>query len=271
MPELKSNLPVTSREYKLLLKKANFENRNGGSETFWSIVEDIAGSLGGRCQHTPQDIKRVTWFLDTPDDLLLQRGYILRVREEAEEDKRFKITMKFRHSDRYIASSVRLDSAEKVKSKFEEDILHPFTCKFSQSVTFRKREHPHIQKVADILNIFPEIDISGIHTGFPVVVRSDFKAYELTHRLGTITFGSGLTIKCCLNFWYRAADYSGTPVVAEFSFDYDADLNGEIVEHYPEETVRKSYHVFTELQKKTDWFDSDSKTKTAMIAELKET
>lgn len=226
-------------------------------------------NLGGRCDRTREEFKRITWFLDTPDDSLLSLGYILRIREEADEDKRFKITLKFRHADRYIASAVRMDSTEKTRSKFEEDILHPFTCKFSQSVTFRKREHPRMIKVADIIEMFPKINLPGVLPASPLIVRSDFKAYELTNRLCSITFGSGLTIKCCLNFWYRSSDYSGTPVVTEFSFDYDADLDGEIVEHYPEETVRKSYQIFTELQKNTDWFDSDSKTKTAMIGELK--
>lgn len=269
MPELKSNLPVTSREYKLLLKNQNFENRKSGASAFWNIVEDVAGRNGGRCRETEDDIKRVTWFLDTPDDLLLSRGYILRIREEAEEDKRFKVTLKFRHADRYIASAVRLDSVEKSRTKFEEDILQPFSSKFSQSVTFRKRDHPQINKITDILELFPKLKLDGIHSSLPLVVRSDFKAYEIAHRLGTITFGTGLTIKCCLNFWFKSPDYSGLPVVTEFSFDYDAELDGEIVENYPEETVRNAYHVFTELQKNTDWFDPTSRTKTAMISDLR--
>jgi len=266
---LKSNLPITSREYKLLLKTENFNDRLRGAETFWSVLESAVDELDGQCFRANEDFKRVTWFLDTPEDMLLKLGYILRIRDEKEEEKRFKITMKFRHPDRYIASSIILDCTEKTRSKFEEDILHPFTSKFSQSVTFRKKDMPRIAKVTDILDIFPKLHLSGVHTGSPVVIRSDFKAYEISHRLGTIDFGDEQRIKCCLNFWYKTGDYTGTPVVTEFSFDYDANSEEMLLENYPQNIVQKCYKFYGILQKKTDWFDSNSATKTALISEFK--
>lgn len=162
-----------------------------------------------------------------------------------------------------------MECSEKIKSKFEEDILHPFTSKYSQSVTYRKREMPHFLKVMDILTFFPKIHLNGLFTGTPMVIRSDFKAYEISHRLGTIDFGDNLIIKCCLNFWYKTGEYSGTPVVTEFSFDYDANTEERLLEHYPQNIVLKCYMFYSMLQKKTDWFDSNSATKTALISELK--
>lgn len=269
MSSFKSNLPITSREYKLLLKTENFDDREKGTENFRNILQTSVSEIGGNFIKSTEDIKRITWFLDTPDDLLLNLGYILRVRYEVNDPKCYKITLKFRHPDRYISSSVNMNSPENVKSKFEEDILHPFTSKFSQSVSFRKKDMPRFLTIFDILNYFPKINLHGIHSHSPIVVRSDFKAYEITRRIGTVNFGADMHMKCCLNFWYRSKDCTGIPVVSEFSFDYDADEDSGIAESYPENTVRNAYEIYRKMQTKTDWFDPVSKTKTALIGDLK--
>ncbi len=269
MSSLKSNLPITSREYKLLLKTLNFNNRHEGLEIFWTILEPIVNEVGGKCIKYKEDIKRITWFLDTPEDSLLKLGYILRIRDEEDGEKRYKITLKFRHSDRYIASAVDLSCAEKTNRKFEEDILLPFKSKFSQSVSFRKREIPRFITISDLLEFFPKIVLPGVHSRAPLVVRSDFRAYEITHRIGAVDFGGDMQIKCCLNFWYRSDERTGIPVVTEFSFDYDADDESGALEHYPESTVKKAYEFFNKLQTDTVWFDPESRTKTSLIGELK--
>lgn len=85
-----------------------------------------------------------TYYLDTVSQELRHNGFIVRVREEEKKGKKeYKLTLKYRSSDRYLAASQDLSVAEldilalkkTPKEKFEEDILPPFSSKFSRSIS----------------------------------------------------------------------------------------------------------------------------------------
>ena len=125
------------------------ETKVEGSQTFWNLVEKQGGEI-----HLRQDEERVrrTWYLDTPGLDFRRRQFVLRVREEEDEGKKeFKVTLKYRAPDRYISASQDLSSTKKGKHKFEEDILPPFTSKFSQSMAVKRKKEPNLGHVDQVV------------------------------------------------------------------------------------------------------------------------
>jgi hypothetical protein len=60
-----SNLPVTSREYKLMLNVDRFKIRSEGSDAMWSLVEFLILKQGGDADADVEEKIRRTWYLDT--------------------------------------------------------------------------------------------------------------------------------------------------------------------------------------------------------------
>ena len=245
-----ANRPITSREYKLLLKPGQFQDLNQGIKKFWSRVQAVTRSEGGTVSEPDQDeiLERKTWYLDTEKFDLRRLGFVLRMREELSRTvkgepqilskKNFKVTLKYRESDRYISAGrnmafsegVRKD--EKIKTgdidtKFEEDILPPFKSKFAHSTSVKLKQPPEIRRVADVVRFFPGIDGLDLIQENPIKTVNTLFAHEWAYRIGKLKFGD--IVKVCLSFWYEAKQTSGEPIIAEFSFDYDLDNRGENV------------------------------------------
>jgi len=126
-----SNLPVTSREYKLMLNTDRFRDRDEGSEQFLNLIDFLIRQQGGTViERQNNEEHRRTSYLDTPQFALRQSGLALRLREEA---KGFQINLKYRSPDRYMSAAQNVSSSKPGKIKFEEDILPPFVSKFSHS------------------------------------------------------------------------------------------------------------------------------------------
>lgn len=261
-----SNLPVTSREYKILLISRKFTDLKAGIDGFCSEIKNILNDLEGNFIEYEETIKRTTWYLDTRKSELQKNNYILRIREEQDSNKRFKITLKYRHSDRYMSASKDLRASMRFKHKFEEDILPPFTSKFSHSAFIKKNELPCLNNVADAVEIFHclgELDLNG---NSDLISPNRFTAFETTHWIGAFDFENNGNINACLNFWHKSNKHKGVPLIAEFSFDYNsAEVNENELERYKLINVLKSNELFLKLQKIYSWIDkSPSRTKTQL-------
>ncbi len=278
-----SNRRVTSREYKLILKSECFQNRGEGAAAFWAAVQTLLtrdNPLACESQHDER--RRLTWYLDTPGRDLERCGYILRVREEEGEKKPFKITLKYRHGDRYLSAHQQIllglkDVVDEKDVKFEEDVVAPFGSKFSHSVSRRKKtlQAGDLDTVADAVGLFPVLGSLGLDPTAALVNPGDSTAHEIMRLIGRFTLdGTPLppmpadpakdtAFKASMTFWYPD-DGNRLPDVAEFSFDYEADLdtNDRALEEYRAVVVAGADRLYLGLQELKDWVDPTGTTKT---------
>lgn len=263
-----SNHPVTSREYKLMLNTDRFKDRNQGSQVFFSLIEFLLKKEGGEIEKQGQEERRRTSYLDTSDLALRQRGFALRLREE---EHGFQINLKYRDADRYLSAAQDLSSSQHAKTKFEEDILPPFTSKFSHSSTIETADAPDLTSMEKATSLFPGLKELGIDGDTAVRTINDFKAIEVVRKLCKFKFGEPPTLKASLSFWYLTEDPNEWPLVGEFSFDYD-ELDSAAVadrlEKYPSKVVEKAALFFRALQSQSGWMNLNGTTKTAFALEV---
>jgi hypothetical protein len=274
-----------------MLRADHFRKRERGTEAFWKLVEFlIQERQDNESSRQPDDERhRRTCYLDTPGAELRSRGYALRVREKLDKEGQsdgFKVTLKFRSADRYVAAGKDMRCKEKVKmddDKFEEDILPPFNSKFARSVAFKSDEAPDLSSMAKVVEVFPGLSELGILPETPVDIVNGFRAYETSHRIGQLRFvrmapmarGADepepeFLVKCCLNFWYLQKG-DEWPLAAEFSFDFDLPErlrgDGDQLEQFEPKVVAGTNVFFRSLQKQAGWMDPSGTTKTAYAFE----
>ena len=267
-----SNCPVTSREYKLMLNVDRFRDIGQASREFFGLLDFLVGKEGGSVEKDkdPEE-SRHTSYLDTPELALHQQGFALRLREESDEAEGFQVNLKYRDPDRYISAAQDVSSPQADKTKFEEDILPPFTSRFSHSTSIDSNTLPELGSMRKAMDLFPGLADLDIDGDTAVKTVNDFKALEIVRKLCKLEFGGPPTIKASLSFWYLPEGAKGWPLVGEFSFDYDAldnGANGETLESYPCEAARGAGRLFNALQNQKGWFDLDGTTKTAFVLEV---
>jgi uncharacterized protein YjbK len=266
-----SNHPVTSREYKLMLNSDRFKDRSQGSQVFLDLTSFLIRKEGGSIiEKQNKEEKRQTSCLDTPEMALHQRGFALRLREEANVEDGFQINLKYRASDRYISAAQDLSSSQVGKTKFEEDILPPFISKFSHSTSINANTKPDLSSMEKVTALFPGLKGLGIDKEAAVQTVNDFKAAEVVRKLCKFQFGEPPIIKASLSFWYLTEDKNDWPLVGEFSFDYDEIDTGtgrDRLETYPSQLVEGTNRFFSALQSQAGWLDFNRTTKTAFALE----
>ena len=118
---------VTSREYKIMLGVSAFRGGEAAlleaARRFWSSLgQFLSGTVGElRGEFDAISMRRIR-FLDTSDSRLRGSGYVFRERTKGGNRK---VTLKFRHSDRYFSQDRNMeaeDNADDAETKFEEDI-----------------------------------------------------------------------------------------------------------------------------------------------------
>jgi hypothetical protein len=260
-----SNLPVTSREYKLMLNSDRFGDRVEGAERFFKLIDTLIRKQDGSIEKQTKEERRHTSYLDTPHFALRQNGFSLRLREEAND---FQINLKYRGSDRYISAAQDLSASQPGKIKFEEDILPPFVSKFSHSNSVTTATKPRFETIKDVVSLFPGIARLDIDEDTPVKTANNFRVLEVVRKLCKIQFAKTETIKASLSFWYLEDD-TDFPLVGEFSFDYDAAENNESdLEKYSLEVVEGAKDFFSAVQNQTGWLDFTTTTKTGFALEV---
>lgn len=278
-----TNRPVTSREYKLMLNVDRFKDREHSAKSFWGLVEYLVERQCGKVvKRQDKEFVRRTWYLDTAWFALRQHGFVLRLREEMDKSPRYKITIKYRGPDRYVSAtrdvSVSEEMEEEIESedgkaeidpKFEEDILPPFYSKFARSTSVKTRKLPELGAVGQMLAVFPGLKVLKIPACTPLDTVRGFYAHEVARWIGQFEFGGEPTIKACLSFWYPPEHEGESPLVAEFSFDYDLpdkdSIDRDKLEQFPIEAVQGADRLFRVLQDQSGWFDLNATTKTAYV------
>lgn len=267
-----SNHPVTSREYKLMLNVDRFFHRDAGMEGFWRLVGFLVKKQGGEVekQNDPEE-KRRTWYLDTLGADLTRNHFILRVREDRKnDDKEYKITLKYRSPDRYLSAAQDVSSADAGETKFEEDITPPFTSKFSFSTSIKRDRLPDFQTINDAVARFPGLDKLNVPGATPLEIVNHFQAHEVACKRGKLKFGEH-KVKAAFSFWYLLGAENELPIVGEFSFDYDALENNSPdstkLEQFPVTLVSATNRFFLSLQNQTGWLNCNATTKTAFALE----
>src|SRR5210317_1950991 len=138
-----------------MLNTDRFRNRNRGAEAFMTLMAMLIERQGGDAKVDFEEKKRQVWYLDTPAFALRQNGFVLRQRQEMEAEKKFKLTLKYRHSDRYLAANANVfvsaeaedlhkEDEKDIETKFEEDIIHSSVSKFSHSTSVRTVDLPEL-------------------------------------------------------------------------------------------------------------------------------
>jgi hypothetical protein len=273
-----SNRPVTSREYKLMLNVDRFKDREQASQEFLSLLDFLVKKEGGSVVEEENDKerneeeKRQTSYLDTPERALHQQGFALRLREEEDDDDEegFQINLKYRDPDRYVSAAQDLSSTQDGKTKFEEDVLPPFTSKFSHSTSIETDEDPELDTMNKVMDLFPGLRELDIDENTPVETVNDFKVLEVDRKLCKLQFDDAPIIKASLSFWYLTKEEDQWPLVGEFSFDYDVPESGadeDKLETYPPQVVEGANRLFNALQKQEGWLSFSTTTKTAFAFE----
>ena len=266
-----SNRPVTSREYKLMLNVDRFRDRRQASQEFFGLLDFLVGKEGGSVEEEQnEEESRRTSYLDTPELALHQQGFALRLREEGDGAEAFQVNLKYRDADRYVSAAQDVSSPRADKTKFEEDILPPFTSRFSHSTSIESGTLPELGSMGKIMDLFPGLRVLDVEGDAAVDTVNDFEALEVVRKLCKLEFGGPPTIKASLSFWYLPEGEVGWPLVGEFSFDYDVlddGENGEPLESYPSEVATGARGLFKALQSQKGWFDLDGTTKTAFVLE----
>lgn len=263
------NRPVTSREYKLMLNTDRFGERSRGTDAFLALLEFLIRKEGGSITETQTEEKRrLTSYLDTQEMALRQAGYALRLRDESGGGK-FQLNLKYRAGDRYLSAEQDLSSPQGGDQKFEEDVLPPFTSKFSNSNTLESQARPDVDTVRKVVALFPGLGGLKLDADDAVKTVNDFTAAEVVSKLCKFQFVGPPSVKASLSFWYLTPDEAGWPLVSEFSFDYDALKGGgpDKLEQFPAATVGGADRLFAALQGEAGWIDLNATTKTAFALE----
>lgn len=249
-----------------MLNSHRFKDKGQGADEFLDLIAFLITKEGGTVlERQTKEERRQTSYLDTPQFALRQKGFSLRLREETDG---FQLNLKYRDSDRYVSASKDLSASSEGKIKFEEDILPPFTSKFSHSNSIESAEKPQLEVIKKVNTLFPGLKELNLDENIPVVTVNNFKALEVTRKLCKFQFEKTEILKASLSFWYLLNE-TQWPLIAEFSFDYDATKNGDgELESYSASVVKGASGFFHSVLNLAGWLDLTTTTKTAFALEL---
>ena len=284
--------PLTSREFKIMLQTDNFTDRKKGIKEISTVTESLIEKQGAKFEATNNydEVERRTWFLDTNAyELYCDKKFLLRIRKKKGSGV-YDVTLKCRHPDRYVCALYDLTAAKHAetkfkndfKTKFEEDIITgkmtdgsvTSISKFSLSATLEDNEIPDFKKIKDLVSIFPNLELGGIGSNEPLTIVNNFKATEISSKIGAITFSDDDTdVVPELNLWYSPME-DEKPLIIEFTFKCKAtkqDKDNEMfLEKYPKKLVLGASKFYESLQKCNNIIDLDTtRTKTDYVYQKK--
>jgi len=263
---------VTSREYKVMLKKERFVGLRLGhleqAKCFWddfkSSILDIVFDTDGSLNKVEK--QRTISFYDSADCYLRKNNYVFRERVDL-ITARGEVTLKFRHPDRYISQDRDMSAADagSAKTKFEEDIKSPFIKLYSFSTKQPIPSGKVINKIKDPGELFPDLKkrLKPYDENLIINKVGGFSAREMVIEGADFQIGKNPKVEaeCGLIAWYDDnSNEQNNPIVVEFSFKYSDDH-----EKFDGEVAQRAYDVFKCLQKMTEWVDLEGTTKTAYV------
>jgi len=271
------NRPVTSREYKLMLKPELFLDRSGAVKTFRDLATILVERQGGEVIEVQNKVKeRLTWYVDTEGWDLRRIDLVLRVRREKKKGKNtYKVTLKYRSGDRYLSAMSPVKAkGEDAECKFEEDLTPPYVSKFSHSCSVESKKAPKLQTIDQAIELFPDLKemLGGVPGDTPLRVVNDFKAQEFCCYLLQAQFGGregkGTPVKLCMSFWYFEGTNEGYPLASEFSYDFEAPETAEdTLEAFPKPVLVACNAIFRSMLNMDAWIKTRGTTKTMLAYE----
>lgn len=232
---------LDSKEFKVLLNPAKFENVDKGIKKLWSRVEDAANEVGVPTKKAKHEEVRTQdiIFLDTEDHALKDQGYILRYRDIHDSSKNDNLTLKFRNEEasRVADADVEAASEHQVSAKFEldETFQQQEGHVYSKSTKIKLPELPS-PTVENMTEFFPVLGQLGLDPSTPLKNPHEGLVEE-RHLLGNIKIADGETAPAYLTLWYDD-DHQSTPAVAEFSFAHAAHQAASKIDQNSEELMR---------------------------------
>ena len=264
-----SNRPLTSREFKIILDRNRFMDKKKGIQELSAIIKGLIEKQNGRFMDDIKEKERTTWYLDTNAyELYCNNNFLLRIRKEKNSEE-YDVTLKCRHSDRYVSASYDLASSiEGIDIKFEEDIVIPFISKFSLSASLKGKQIPRFNTMQDVVSVFPGLDL-GIETGKMLSKVNNFEVVEISSKIGKIAFSDDATeIEPELNLWYSSIK-EDRPLIVEFTFKCKAAKQDKaekmLLEEYPHSLVLEADSFYHSLQKDKIVDKQATKTKTDLV------
>ena len=127
-------------------------------------------------------------------------------------------------------------------------------------------------RVGDVVERFPELNLDALEVqeSTRLELVNDFTAQEIAIKIGKLRFDEATEVKAALSLWYlEGGEEQQLPLVAEFSFDYDAPegTQQEDLETFPQSVVLGANRLFQSLQKQAGWISPNFTTKTAFAYE----
>ena len=237
-----------------MFNPSEFLDLHMGMNTAGKVIRRLVKDQGGVFNEDGKHKKRKVWYLDTRKDEIKNNNFLLRVREEKEDD--YKITLKNRHSDRYMAALYDLSKPLKTNNmkldefKFEEDIMPKFVSKFSASADLRTNDKPKLYTFEDILSLYPNLSDLGIASEDKLVKVNEFQVKEISCDLGNLVFGNDNNkAKLQLSLWYLS---DKSPAIVEFDIDLNAKIfsfdGSEILEEFPSSLLIEIHKFYMALQ-----------------------
>ena len=259
-------LPITSREYKVMLDHRRIANDDSDITSFLNDLGHAAARAGlAFAGAIESEARRTIQFLDTPDHLLKHNRLILRRRVD-EGKKKAQFTLKCRSEDRYLAQGKDLSVARghAAERKFEEDIAARFTSRFSQSasVVVKGKDAKPPNTLGRAADLFPSLgslkrdgEKSPKKTALEVV--GGVTAHERVLSGPQFALPAIKESEVALIFWSHA--WEERIIAAEFSFRYKSAK-----ELYPLETAEAAFALFLAIQS-LDWCLPAGTTKTQLV------
>ncbi len=241
VPQNSDSISLDSKEFKVLLNPAKFENVDKGIKKLWNRIEDAADEAGVATKKAKHEEVRTQdiIFLDTENHTLKDQGYILRYRDVHGSSKSDNLTLKFRDGEasRVASADVEASSSHQVSAKFEldETFQEQEGRVYSRSSKVKVPELPS-PTVENMTEYFPVLGQLGLDPSTKLKNPHEGLVEE-RHLLGNIKIADGEAAPAYLTLWYDD-EHQSTPAVAEFSFAHAAHQAASEIDQNSEELMR---------------------------------
>ncbi len=276
--------PVTSREYKIMLRAKRFE---GSKRDILTAAESFRAAFARavmKCTVSKQsdplvhgefepveDEKRVTvQFFDTNDRRLRKSSFVFRQRQSITGGP-LELTLKLRHSDRFFVSGCKTGG----KTKFEEDIkatqTHDFISLHSLSGKVKGADDDtEFKSLKDIRDFFKPLkkQLGIAYDGSEKLLRvCNFIAIQAVLEGVKFQISDQIRAECALIIWHRKDGDVESPAVVEFSFRYQDSELGAKQEPFTTEMAKRCFDILQAFRDEDSpfakWVDLKGPTKTA--------
>lgn len=289
---IRKTRPVTSREYKVMLRAKRFDGSKkdtlAAAESFrdafaraimQSVVSNDGDPLaGGRFEPLEDESQVTVQFFDTKDRRLRNSNFVFRQRQPVTGGP-LELTLKRRHPDRFFVSGSKTGR----KTKFEEDIkatqAHGFMSLHSLSGKVKEvAADTEFKSLKDIRGFFKPLkkQLGNTYNGSEKLLRvCNFIATQTVLEGVALAISDQIRAECALIIWHQKGGDAESPAVVEFSFRQRDKELGSKQEPFTAEMAKRCFDVLQAFRDEDSpvakWVDLKGPTKTAYAYSLTRT